>query len=106
MSLTGLTGDSRMPTRASPPDVDHRLSDLEREADAVLDRAAVGVGALVGAVAQELVDQIAVGGVDFDAVEAGSLGVFGRRGIVRDDPRDLVEASARAASKTSTGRSR
>jgi hypothetical protein len=39
------------------------------QARAVLDRAAVGVGALVASVLQELVEQIAVGAVDLDAVD-------------------------------------
>ena len=57
----------------SRPDLEDRVDRFEREARAVLDRAAVGILALVRAVAQELVDQVAVGGVDLDAVEAGAL---------------------------------
>ena len=43
--------------------------------------AAVGVGPAVGALPQELVDQVAVGAVQLDAVEADALGV--RRGLRR-----------------------
>jgi hypothetical protein len=45
--------------------------DLDRQAHAVLDRAAPAVGALVRAGAQELVQQIAFAAHDLDAVVAG-----------------------------------
>ena len=53
------------------PDGAHRVDDFEGEAHAVLAAAAVLVGALVGERREELVDQVAVGAVDFDDVEAG-----------------------------------
>jgi hypothetical protein len=46
---------------------------------------------LVGAVLQELVDQIAVGAVDFDAVEAGGLGANRALTELLDDLLDLVD---------------
>ena len=58
--------------------IDH----LEEEARAVGDRAAVGVGAVVHAVAQKLVDQVAVRPVHEDGIEAGGLGVH--RGLAED----------------------
>ena len=75
------------PVRA--PHAGDRLGHLEQEAGAVLEAAAVAVGAPVGAVAQELVDQVAVGAVDLDAVEAGRLGAPGAVGELGDDARDL-----------------
>ncbi len=57
------------------PDRGHRLDHLEQQACPVLDRAAILVGTPVRAGLQELFDQIAVGGVDFDAVETGLLRV-------------------------------
>ena len=51
----------------------HRAQHVEAEARAVLQRAAVFVGAAVLERRVELRDQIAVRGVDFDAVEAGLL---------------------------------
>ncbi len=73
--------------RPSPPTGSH---DLAQQADAVLHRAAVGVGAVVGAVAQEFVDQVAVGGVDLHAVEPGLERVAGGAAIILEQGRDLV----------------
>ena len=50
------------------------IDDLERKAGAIFEAAAVGVGALVGERRQELVKQVAVGGVNLDEVEPGSEG--------------------------------
>ena len=52
---------------------------LDREAGVGLGGAAVRVGAGVGGLAQELVDQVAVGGVHLDAVEARRRPRCGRR---------------------------
>ena len=56
-SLLGVTGDSRMPTRPAPISANDRVHHLEREAHPVLDRAAVGVGAPVGAIAGSVCGQ-------------------------------------------------
>ena len=48
--------------------------------------------AQIGAVAQELVDQIAVGAVQLHPVEPGALRIFGSRDIVGNHARNLVEA--------------
>ncbi len=53
------------------------------EGNRVFDRAAIGVGAPVGAVTGELVEQITVGAVQFDAVETGGFGVRCSDGIRR-----------------------
>src|SRR3546814_674972 len=53
----------------------HRLGHLTEEAQAILQRAAVLVVALIAVRGNELVDQITVGGVDFHAVETGVEGV-------------------------------
>ena len=78
MSLLGLSGDSRMPTRAAPHTPTTASTTSSSQPRAVGDAAAVGVGSLVGAVAQELVEQIAVRAVHLDAVEARALGVRAR----------------------------
>ena len=47
------------------------VNDFERQPGAVFEAAAVVVGALVGERREKLVEQVAVGGVDLDEVEAG-----------------------------------
>jgi hypothetical protein len=71
------------------PDAADRLDHLEHQAGAIFQRAAVGAGALVAAVAQELVEQVAVGAMHLDTVEAGGLGVLGRRAEAGDDARQF-----------------
>lgn len=45
------------------PDVDESLGDLETQAGAVLNRATPLILALVGSMVEELLDEVAVGGV-------------------------------------------
>ena len=73
MSLAGLTGAIADADARFAPHLRDGVDDLQREARAILDSAAVSVVTSVRAVAQELVDEIAVGGMDLDAVEAGPL---------------------------------
>src|SRR5271168_2576953 len=61
------------------------FDDFEGEAGAVFEAAAVLVGAVVGERGEELVQEIAVGGVDLDEVEAGGEGAMGCCDEVRDD---------------------
>ena len=74
------------------PDLGDGIDGFEHEAGAVFDGAAVGVGAVVGAGLQELVDEVAVGAVELDAVEAGSLGVLRAAFVVGDGAADLLDA--------------
>ncbi len=67
------------------------LDDLHEQADAVLERPAVLVGALVGVGRQEVGDQVAVTGVDLHQVEAGLLGAPGCLAERFDDVPDLVD---------------
>ncbi len=53
------------------------VDDAEEQADAVFKAAAVFVGALVGEGREEFVEQVAVGGVNLDEVEAGAEGALG-----------------------------
>ena len=91
--LDALHEDVGRETNAYPGHSDfgaHPLQHVRHEAQPVLDRTTVLVGAEVGAVAQELIDEIAVGAVDLDAVEAGLDRVARRSGIVADNPLDFV----------------
>ncbi len=88
------------------PDRNHGLGDFQGQSSAVFDGAAVSVRALVGGVAQELVEQIAVGGVHFHAIETGALGIFGGQFVLLDDPwnfRGLQCARHRHLDKTFFG---
>lgn len=53
------------------------VDDLEREAGAVLERTAVVIGALVGDGGEEGVEEVSVGVVDFDNVDAGGERALG-----------------------------
>ena len=68
------SGDADKQGQMGGPDTAHFIDNLEKETGAVFKTAAVGVGALVGERRVELVEQVAVGGVNFDQVEAGGEG--------------------------------
>ena len=88
VSLFGREAD-RGPLR--PDHVGDRPGRLDQQPDPVLDRAAIIVVAQIGAVAQELVDQIAIGGVELDPVEAGRDRIGGGPGIIVEQARYLVQ---------------
>lgn len=69
------------------------VDDLKQEARAVFEAAAVGIRAVIGERRQELMEQIAVGSVDLNEVEACSVGALCRPCESRDDGVDagLVE---------------
>src|SRR5258705_11868655 len=58
------------------PDRCQSLGDFEQQSRSVRHRATVGVCAPVGAGLNELIEQIAVGGMYLDAAEIGGLCVF------------------------------
>ena len=68
-----------------PGDSRDHLRYFEHQLCAVLDRAAIGIGTLVGAVLGELIEQIAVGAMDFDTVETGRNRIRGAAFEVFDD---------------------
>jgi hypothetical protein len=67
----------------------HGAGHLQQEARAVGDAAAVVVLAVVAAALEELVDQVAVGSMDLDAVEAGGDGVERGVAVVHHDAGNL-----------------
>jgi hypothetical protein len=69
-----------------------RLGDLEHEAGAVLDGTAVLVGAPVAGRADELLEEVAVRGVQLDAVEAGGHRIARGRGELVAGGDDVGEA--------------
>ena len=84
---------ARRKMHADPPRTpygDDGVGHFEQEAGAILERAAIAIVALVRAVVQKLVEQIAVRAVDLDAVEAGRLGVLGASAVGLDDVRKLL----------------
>ena len=74
------------------PDGDDGGGDFQGEAGAVLDRATVTVCTLIGTIAQELVEEVAVGVVDFDAVEAGLLGEASPADVFGHDTRHFLDS--------------
>src|SRR5690606_8501351 len=73
------------------PDGADRVEDLEGEAQPVLERAAVLVGALVREGRDECAEEVAVGAVKLEPVEAGFLGHVGGADVVLED---LVHVAA------------
>ena len=73
------------------PDGDDGTGDFERQARAGGEGITIAVGAGVGATAQELVEEVTVGVMDLDAVEAGFLGEAGALDVFGDDAGDLFD---------------
>ena len=86
-------GDRRDPNAeaAGADGVCASLDHLEQQPLAIGDGAAIGVGAMVGPVAQESVEQVAVGAMQLDAVESGLDGAG--RGVAEglDDAANLAQ---------------
>ena len=59
------------------------IQHLQREAGAILDGTAIGVGTLVGYVLYELIDEVAVRKVDLNAVETSQVNGV-RRGLRKE----------------------
>src|SRR6185437_2530364 len=71
------------------PFASYRFHHFNDNPGAVYGAAAIAVAALVGLVAQKLIEQIAVGGVHLDAVETCRLGVGGSLPVLLDNSRDF-----------------
>jgi hypothetical protein len=91
---------------AGAPDFDRGVGHFQQQARTVFQGAAVVVGALVGAALQELVEQVAVGAVDFHAVETGGLGVLGTGAVGVDDVGDFSGFQGARGRVVGNGRTR
>ncbi len=90
----GVEGVGRRQADPDPvpaPDFHNRLGHFEQQTRAVGDWAAIDVVAPIAAVAQELVEQIAVGAMHLDTVEAGAQGVACGGAVLVDDVGDFAE---------------
>ena len=68
---------------------DNGLHRFQGKARLVFDAAAVFVVALVAGIGEELLRQVAIGGVEFDAIESGFDGIFCRLGVIGNDLPDF-----------------
>ena len=75
---------------AGAPHRDCGIGHFQHQPCAILRRATVGIGALVGAVLQELIEQVAIRAMDFHAVETSLLGVLRPLAVGLDDARDFI----------------
>jgi hypothetical protein len=66
-------GDAHQERKVGGPLGTNGVNDLQGETGAILETASVGIGALVGERREELMEQIAVGGVNFNCIEARSV---------------------------------
>ena len=66
------------------------VEDFEEEAGTVLDGAAVFVFAFVAVFGEKLVDEVAVGTMDFDTIKTGFAGGFGGLAVILDGEVDVV----------------
>jgi len=71
------SGDADKEGQVGRPLGANGVNDLQEHADAVFEAAAVVVGSLIGEGGEEFVEQVAVGGVDFDKVESSGEGTEG-----------------------------
>ena len=69
----------------------YRRHHLQQQARAVLNRATVGIGALICTGFQKLVQQVAVGRVDFNAVKARFYRSACRTAVIGHDAGQLIQ---------------
>ena len=73
------------PNPIGTPDIDGGIGDFQHQPGTIRDRAAILVGAVVGAVLQELIRQIAVRTMDLNTVEAGLFRILRAAAVIGDD---------------------
>ena len=62
----------------STPYGDHGIGDLQHQTGAIFNRTAIHVRAVIGLVVKKLIEQVAVGSVNFNAVKTGNPARFPR----------------------------
>jgi hypothetical protein len=87
------SGDAHEEGQVRGPCEADGIDDLEQKANAVVVASTVGVGALVGERREKLVQEVAVGGVDLDEVEAGCMSAVSglREGVDDSIDAGLIE---------------
>ena len=80
------------PDAVGSPDADDNIGHFQQESGAISHRTAVGAAARVAAIPQEFIEEVTVGPVDFDAIEACGFGIFCRFAETCDDPGNLIIA--------------
>jgi hypothetical protein len=68
---------------------------LKQEAGPIFDATTIGIGALVDAVLQKLIRQVAVTRVKLNAIKTSGFCALGRFAIILDDPGISLMSSAR-----------
>jgi hypothetical protein len=93
--LTGIVDRSHgreAQSGASSPDfAGNRGHHLHRQPNAILLRTPVAIGAVIDAVAQELLEKLTIRAVHFNAIAAGLHGASRRLAVCLDNARKLIE---------------
>jgi hypothetical protein len=90
--------------KVGAPDGDAGIGNLEQDAGVVFDRTAELVGAMVGAGLKKLVEEIAVGAMDLDAIEARTLCILGGQAELLDNGVNLAGFQGAGVTKGLSGR--
>ena len=71
------------------PNLNDGLSDFEGETATIRNGPTIGVGSMIGATTQELVEKIPIGVMNLHAIEASFLGEFGPVDVFGNNPGEL-----------------
>ncbi len=85
----GAVGREPYADASLAPHVDRDVDRFHQQPGAVFNRAAVFVGAVIGLVFEELVEQVSVGRVNLNAIKSAGFGVLGALAVVGQDGRQL-----------------
>ena len=87
--IKGAVGGQAHTHALGAKDPDGHIHNLQQQAGAVWDAAAVVIGAVVAAVLQKLIQQIPIGPVDLYAVKARLFGILGGAVVILNHARNL-----------------